>query len=97
MEDVNPLIENNKLPHIQNGLVKWKSQTIFLFFKSRYHLVACLTGVSVAMVLLLLLSFLFTGGKTQFVYFQITPAESHTHANSSHQSKFPQTVRVFPC
>ena len=98
MEDVNPLIENNKLPHIQNGLVKWKSQTIFLFFKSRYHLVACLTGVSVAMVLLLLLSFLFTGGKTEFVYFQITPAQStlhSTHANSSHQSKFPQTVRYF--
>ena len=100
MEDVNPLIENNKLPHIESRLVHWRSQTSVLLIKFRYHLVVCLTGLLVTVFLLVLLSFLFTGGKTQFVYFQITPAQSHTHythANSSHQSKFPQTVRVFPC
>ena len=99
MDDVNPLIENDKTNAvIQNRILRWKSVTVTLLVKFQYQIVLFCSVCFVSLALLVVLSFLFTGGKADFVYFQITPTEStlhSTHANSSHQSKFPQTVRYF--
>ena len=100
MDDVNPLIENDKAPNIQSRLLEWKSVTVILFIKFRYRLVVSLLVMLVTVFLLVLLSFLFTGGKMVFVYFQITPAESHT---VPYTRKFVPSIKVssnchvFPC
>ena len=63
MDDVNPLIENSKASNIESRLLEWKSVTVILFIKFRYRLVVSLLVMLLTVFLLVLLSFLFTGGK----------------------------------
>ena len=65
MDDVNPLIESSKVHDIQSRFVQWKSVTGLLFIKFRYQVLVCLTGLLVTLFLLVLLTFIFTGG-TQY-------------------------------
>ena len=81
MDDVNPLIENDKTTaDIQNRILRWKSVTVTLLNKFHYQIVLFCSVCFVSLVLLVVLSFLFTGGKAEFVYFQITPTESTLHS-----------------
>ena len=94
-DDVNPLIENDKTnADIQSRIIRWKSVTVTLLIKFQYQIVLFCSVCFGCLVLLVLLSFLFTGGnpdRAEFVYFQITPAYSplstlHTQIRPINQS-----------
>ena len=103
MDDVNPLIENDKTnADIQNRILRWKSGTVTLLIKFQYQIVLFCSVCFMSLTLLVILSFLFSGGKAEFVIC-LFPNNSNRVHSPLHTRKFVPSIKVssncqvFPC